>query len=159
MRSITMTAAILTFALAACGSPESEEAQVDDTAATETEAATPAAMSAVATLQTAEGQPAGTATATASGDQVLIALNVQNLPAGEHGVHVHTTGACDAPKFTTAGPHWNPSEQTHGLEGEEGQHAGDDEVRHVAGIHAGRRRPLRGPDGRGRLRLHGARRA
>jgi len=125
MRSITMTAAILTvtLTLAACGSPESEEAPAEDTAATET--ATPAAMSAVATLQTADGQPAGTATATASGDQVQIALSVQNMTPGEHGVHVHMTGACDAPKFTTAGGHWNPSEQMHGLEDPEGQHAGD----------------------------------
>ena len=122
MRSITLTtAAVLTFALAACGSPEGTEGEAADPAATET--AEP--MTAVATLQTADGQPAGTATATASGDQVMISLAVENLPAGEHGVHVHTVGACEAPKFESAGPHWNPNEQTHGLEGDEGQHAGD----------------------------------
>jgi len=128
MRSITTTtAAILTLALAACGSPdEGAEGEAPETAATETAATeTAAPMTAVANLQNAEGQPAGTATATASGDQVMISLNVQGLPAGEHGVHVHTTGACEAPTFQSAGPHWNPDNQTHGLEAPEGQHAGD----------------------------------
>jgi Cu-Zn family superoxide dismutase len=122
MRSFKMTAAILTFGLAACGSPETEEATAEPAAA---ETAPAAPMEAVATLQTADGQPAGTATATASGDQVMIALSVQNLPAGEHGVHVHMTGLCEGPKFESAGGHWNPTEQTHGLEDPEGQHAGD----------------------------------
>lgn len=115
MRSITMTAAVLTFALAACGSPEpAEEAEVVDTA--------PA--TAVATLLTAEGQETGTVTATADGENVLISLAVQNLTPGEHGVHVHTVGSCEA-NFDAAGSHWNPTEQTHGLEGDDGQHAGD----------------------------------
>ncbi len=123
MRSITITTgAILTLALAACGSSnEGAQDETTDTAATESAAP----MMAVATLQTADGQPAGMATATASGDQVLISLQVQNLPAGEHGVHVHTTGSCEAPTFESAGPHWNPGNQTHGLEAPEGQHAGD----------------------------------
>lgn len=80
---------------------------------------------AVATLETAEGEPAGTATATVSDDVINVVLAVQNIPAGEHGVHVHMVGACDAPDFTSAGSHWNPTGQTHGLEGNGGQHAGD----------------------------------
>jgi Cu-Zn family superoxide dismutase len=127
MRSITTTAAVLTLALAACGSP-------DDNAAANTAAGNSAATSApqtasqrmaVANLQTADGQGAGTATATASGDQVQIALDVRGLPAGEHGVHVHTVGACEGPAFDSAGGHWNPTDQTHGLESGDGQHAGD----------------------------------
>jgi len=124
MRSITTTtAAILTLALAACGSPD-EGADGGDSAATSAPQ-TASQMMAVANLQTADGQPAGTATATASGDQVMIALDVRGLPPGEHGVHVHTTGACEAPTFQSAGGHWNPNNQTHGLEDPEGQHAGD----------------------------------
>ncbi|WP_347302303.1 superoxide dismutase family protein [Croceibacterium sp. TMG7-5b_MA50] len=80
---------------------------------------------AVAALETSDGQPAGTATATVSGDALMLVVAVQNMPAGEHGVHVHMVGRCDAPDFTTAGAHWNPTSQTHGLEGAAGQHAGD----------------------------------
>lgn len=119
MRKILISAAVLTMGLAACGSPDEPE-----DAATENEF--PAEqMQAVAMLQTADGEPAGTATATSSGDQVTISLEVQNLPPGEHGVHVHMTGACDAPTFESAGGHWNPTNQKHGLDDPAGQHAGD----------------------------------
>lgn len=117
MRRITTAAVILTLGLAACGSPEAEQ---EDTAAAPT---TPA--EAVATLQNAEGAAAGTATATVAGDTVMIALAVEGLPAGEHGVHVHTVGTCEAPTFESSGGHWNPASQAHGLEDPEGQHAGD----------------------------------
>ena len=50
---------------------------------------------------------------------VRIAVGVRDLPAGFHGLHIHTTGRCDAPAFTTAGGHFNPSGMTHGA------HAGD----------------------------------
>jgi Cu-Zn family superoxide dismutase len=124
MRKTKTTAAILTLGLtiglAACGSPDTQEGVQQDDAASEATVRT-----AVAVLQTADGQAAGTATATATGDQLTISLEVEGLPAGEHGVHVHTTGACDAPTFTSAGPHWNPAERQHGLENPDGQHAGD----------------------------------
>lgn len=35
------------------------------------------------------------------------------------------TGKCDAPKFESAGGHWNPTGAKHGLEDPAGQHAGD----------------------------------
>lgn len=119
---ITITAAILSLGLAACGSSETEEG-VQDQAAMDTAGSTP--MMAVANLQTADGQPAGTATATASGEQVMISVNVQGLEPGERGVHVHMTGACEPPAFQSAGAHWNPANQSHGLESSGGPHAGD----------------------------------
>jgi len=122
MRSTFLSAAALSFALAACGSPDAEAPA--DEAAMEGEAAAAAPMQAMAMLITAEGEEAGMATATAEGDSVSIRFEGLNLPAGEHGVHVHTTGACEPP-FDSAGPHWNPAMETHGLEGPEGQHAGD----------------------------------
>lgn len=122
MRTSIVPAAALALALAACGSPDTAEEA--DTMATDTEVAEPA-MRSVATLQTAEGAAAGTATATMAGDAVMIALSVTGMPAGEHGVHVHMVGSCEAPTFESAGSHWNPGDQMHGLEGPEGQHAGD----------------------------------
>jgi Cu-Zn family superoxide dismutase len=50
---------------------------------------------------------------------VRIAASVRDLPAGFHGFHIHTTGRCDAPAFTSAGGHFNPTGATHGA------HAGD----------------------------------
>jgi superoxide dismutase, Cu-Zn family len=50
---------------------------------------------------------------------VHLQARVADLPAGFHGFHVHAIGRCDAPGFTTAGGHFNPSGTTHGA------HAGD----------------------------------
>jgi Cu-Zn family superoxide dismutase len=123
MRSTFLSAAALTLVLSACDSPEQPAAD----AALEEEAAvqTPEAMTAVARLVSAEGDDVGIVTATSAGESVMISIEATNLPAGEHGVHVHTTGQCEGPAFESAGPHWNPEMMTHGLEGEEGQHAGD----------------------------------
>lgn len=129
MKGLTCTAAILTLALAGCGSPEpADEAAQEAPPATTVDPAgvATAAARAVAMLRTADGAAAGSATATAGADgQVMVALSVQGLPPGQHGVHVHMTGRCDAPTFESAGGHWNPTNATHGLEDPAGQHAGD----------------------------------
>jgi LPXTG-motif cell wall-anchored protein len=44
---------------------------------------------------------------------------------GEHGIHIHTVGMCEAPGFTTAGGHFNPTTKKHGLNNPEGHHTGD----------------------------------
>ena len=124
MRKISLPVAALSLTLAACGSPEEEEVADDMAVEQDAMAVDQQEMQAVAMLQTADGQQAGTATATQADGGVQIALEVQNMPAGEHGVHVHTTGAC-TPDFSAAGGHWNPTDQSHGLEDPEGQHAGD----------------------------------
>lgn len=125
MRSRILVTAALAVGLAACGSPDTTEETTAADATTPSEPATDTASEAVAELQTAEGAAAGTATATVGPAGIMIALNVMGLPPGEHGVHVHTTGSCEAPTFESAGGHWNPENQTHGLEGAAGQHAGD----------------------------------
>ncbi len=50
---------------------------------------------------------------------VLLEARVRGLPAGFHGFHIHAVGRCDAPAFTSAGGHFNPSGAPHGA------HAGD----------------------------------
>jgi len=80
---------------------------------------------AVATLQTANGGAAGIARAEPADGALKISIKVEGLPAGEHGVHVHMVGSCDAPTFASAGSHWNPTNAKHGLENPQGQHAGD----------------------------------
>lgn len=56
---------------------------------------------------------------------VEVVIEVQDLDPGLHGVHIHTHGACQAPSFETAGPHWNPANHSHGLADPRGHHLGD----------------------------------
>lgn len=84
-----------------------------------------------------EGNQVGTATFTTTDTGVNITINVNGLPQGEHGIHIHETGNCEVTgdePFSSAGGHFNPTDSTHGapllatpgatpIEGEE--HAGD----------------------------------
>lgn len=78
-----------------------------------------------ATLRLANGLPAGTAQLLASGSQVNISVALTGLSAGVHGAHLHAVGSCDAPDFTSAGPHLNPHQRQHGHENPAGAHLGD----------------------------------
>ena len=66
------------------------------------------------------------ATGTGSFSQgVTITIQITNLSPGTHAMHVHAVGRCDAPAFTTAGAHFNPSGAQHGVANPRGPHAGD----------------------------------
>jgi superoxide dismutase, Cu-Zn family len=78
-----------------------------------------------AELRNAGGQTVGTATFTQVGNGVRIVLEMQGMPAGPKGVHVHAVGKCDPPDFTTAGSHFNPQGRQHGSLNPQGRHAGD----------------------------------
>jgi len=76
-------------------------------------------------LKTSTGQDAGTATFTPTKKGVGIKLQLKNLPAGEHAVHIHEHALCDAPDFKTAGGHFNPDAKKHGTQNPMGHHNGD----------------------------------
>ncbi len=126
MRISQLTAAPIALALAACGAPEepADEVVVDDQMAAGTAMQEEVPPTLAADLMTADGEPAGTVFVRPEGDGLLLSVAVTNIPPGVHGVHVHETGSCE-PDFSAAGGHWNPTDQSHGLEDPQGQHAGD----------------------------------
>lgn len=76
-------------------------------------------------LITSKGEPAGTAVLKQKKDGVQIKVSLENIPFGEHGVHIHQNAVCEAPDFKTAGGHFNPESKQHGFSNPSGHHAGD----------------------------------
>lgn len=116
MRTPLLIAAALP--LAACV-PASETPQ---SAAGTTSAAAPFAS---AVLRDASGAEVGQAQVYATTTGFRLSVNTMGLGAGERGLHVHAVGKCEAPAFTTAGPHWNPAMKQHGRDNPMGAHHGD----------------------------------
>jgi Cu-Zn family superoxide dismutase len=67
----------------------------------------------------------GQATLTEVGGGVRIVLEASGLPPGPKGVHLHAVGKCEPPAFASAGDHFNPKNQGHGVLNPSGPHAGD----------------------------------
>ncbi len=84
-----------------------------------------AVETAKAVLKNPEGMEVGTVTLTAVPSGVLLDANFTALPEGTHAFHIHGVGKCDPPSFKSAGGHFNPEEDQHGLENPAGPHAGD----------------------------------
>jgi Cu-Zn family superoxide dismutase len=114
------------LALSACGGETTDTPAGDGEITAEAPANVPATpQMATASLKTADGADVGTVTATARGQDIVIAVTAAGMTAGDHGIHVHTTGKCEGPKFESAGAHWNPGGAKHGLSNPQGQHHGD----------------------------------
>lgn len=110
------------LALAACG--DASEPAGEATVAPEPMET--ASQSATAELKDAEGNVVGMAMITGEDGTLMVEVTGENMPAGTHGAHIHTTGDCSASDFTSAGGHWNPGETNHGSMSEApNPHAGD----------------------------------
>ncbi|CAH0353402.1 superoxide dismutase family protein [soil metagenome] len=81
--------------------------------------------SANTTLLGADGTSHGVAKVTQTTSGLKVTVAATGLTPGVHAVHVHTTGTCTAPAFTSAGGHWNPMGKQHGMENPMGSHMGD----------------------------------
>ncbi|MHA6766363.1 superoxide dismutase family protein [Sphingobium ummariense] len=84
-----------------------------------------AAPVAHAQLKAGDGSTRGEATVTEAADGLHVLVKAQGLTPGIHAVHVHTTGTCTPPDFTSAGGHWNPTNHKHGKDNPQGMHMGD----------------------------------
>ena len=126
MRSISMFTACALVVMG-CGTKDATPAA--DSATPVADSATPNAMAttggASATVRDASGRELGTLTLADGNGGITVSGTLRGLPAGEHGIHIHMTGACDAPAFTTAGGHWNPTTKMHGSQNPQGPHVGD----------------------------------
>lgn len=107
------TLALASLCLSACASTEKEARYLAGK------------YRAQADLYRADGTRGGTAVAEEVDGDIRLIVEVTGVSKGPHGTHIHTTGKCEAPAFTSAGGHWNPTGHQHGRENPAGAHAGD----------------------------------
>jgi Cu-Zn family superoxide dismutase len=79
-----------------------------------------------ATTQPSWGNTTGTVTFTQVGDdKVKVVVDLQGVPPGKHGFHIHEKGDLSAPDLSSAGGHFNPGGHKHGGPKDTDRHAGD----------------------------------
>lgn len=87
--------------------------------------AAPAAnATATADLVDAQGQSVGRVQLEETANGVVLTGEITKLPPGDHAIHFHQVGKCEAP-FKSAGDHFNPTNKQHGVKAAKGKHAGD----------------------------------
>lgn len=125
---LTSSAALL---LAACGDATVEDA-ADTPANDPVEQAdpietpeSPEAETVTVNMLNSDGEEVGTAVFAETGEGVTLSLNLEGIPEGEYGMHIHEIGKATPPTFEDAGSHFNPTDVEHGINSETGPHIGD----------------------------------
>src|SRR5262245_35568100 len=94
-------------------------------------AQTPAAKSAASSKAisvlhpTAGNKVTGTVTFTPVADGVQVHAEIAGLTPGKHGFHVHEFGDCSSADLSSAGAHFNPTNQPHAGPDAAARHEGD----------------------------------
>ena len=79
-----------------------------------------------AATQPSWGNASGTVTFKQAGDnKVRVVVDLQGVPPGTHGFHIHEKGDLSAPDLASAGAHFNPTKHKHGGPDAAERHAGD----------------------------------
>jgi Cu-Zn family superoxide dismutase len=74
---------------------------------------------------TAGNKVTGTVTFTPAADGVKIHAEIGGLTPGKHGFHIHEFGDCSAADASSAGAHFNPTNQPHAGPDAAARHEGD----------------------------------
>lgn len=134
MRSNIKVPLVLAGILAGCSGPAAMPSPTPSPAGPaviEQASPAPSAMGQMGGMVTAQLAPTrgsnvrGTVTFEPSGDGVRVTAHIEGLPPGDHGFHLHEIGDCSAPDASSAGSHWNPTNQPHGGPDSPQHHAGD----------------------------------
>ena len=116
-------AMVAALSLAGCNRSANPETS---TASTTTPSANASELRAVAQLQPTQGNTVrGTVTFSDEGGKVRVKAEINGLTPGEHGFHVHENGDCSASDASSAGGHFNPTNQPHAARDAEARHIGD----------------------------------
>src|SRR5438034_2807365 len=85
-----------------------------------------APLKAIAVLHPTEGNKvSGTVTFTEVADGVQVEAAIAGLTPGKHGFHIHEFGDCSAADASSAGAHFNPTNQPHAAPDATARHVGD----------------------------------
>lgn len=81
---------------------------------------------AIAQLSPTQGnQASGTVTFVQEAAGVRVIADLREIGPGSHGFHIHENGDCSAPDASSAGGHFNPTNQPHAGPEAEQRHVGD----------------------------------
>jgi len=93
----------------------------------EAQAGGTASTSAIAVINPASSSTChGTVKFVQDGSNVKVSADLEGLPAGVHGIHIHEFGDCSAPDATSAGSHYDAAgTMHHGRPDDMTKHSGD----------------------------------
>ena len=124
-KTFTFLAAIVALQACTGGDRTAAGDSAADTSAAGSDSAGGSGASVTAAMRDAAGRDLGTLTlADSAQGGIAVTGRLTGLPPGEHGVHIHMVGQCQAP-FESAGGHWNPTSRQHGSQNPQGPHLGD----------------------------------
>ena len=122
-RFFTFFVILLTFAILGAIGCQKEEEESGEQHEEDSGAEMPQAT---AMLSATDGNEAhGSVTFTMTEEGMRVAAHFEDVPAGEHGFHIHEFGDCSSGDGKSAGGHFNPAGNDHAGPSAETRHVGD----------------------------------